>query len=79
MTKEYAEKLALPYIGDAKTLCVTSDGAVYVDNDIAYMEQNAKERNLKIFVLKDVEQVAEVKEVKEATEVAEKPKSNKKK
>ncbi len=61
----FAQKLASKYIGleRTKTLCVTSDGGVFINNDIKFMKEYAKERNLKIFVFKDEQKVQEEKPV----------------
>lgn len=66
MTQEFADNLAKPHLESSKTLCVTSDGGVYINSDIAQMKAIAKERNLQIFVYKGEEiNVAEAKEAKE--------------
>lgn len=85
----FAQKLASKYVGldKTKTLCVTSDGGVFINNDISFMREYAKERNLKIFVFKDEQKVQEenpVEVVEEKKEVVEpvkedKPKKEKKK
>jgi hypothetical protein len=66
-----------------KTLCVTSDGGVFINNPIDFMEAYAKERNLKIFVFKndaDILKKEEVVEINEVTKVkTEEPKKTKKK
>jgi hypothetical protein len=70
MTKEFADKLAQPYLATAETLCVMSDGGVYINNDIEVMKQNALDRNTKIFIYKENVSIAE--------EVIEEKKSKKK-
>lgn len=78
MELKYAQQLASKHLNleTTKTLCVTSDGGVFINNPIDFMEAYAKERNLKIFVLKN--DIEEVVEQIEATK-DEKPKKEKKK
>lgn len=80
----YAQQLASKHLNleSTKTLCVTSDGGVFINNDIDFMEAYAKERNLKIFVFKGKSEKKEdvIAENNEATEVkTEEPKKSKKK
>jgi hypothetical protein len=70
MTKDFADQLAQPYLSTAETLCVMSDGGVYINNDIEAMKQNALDRNVKIFIYKEKVVIAE--------EVIEEKKSKKK-
>lgn len=80
MTQEHAQKEASKHLNnpDVKTLCVLSDGGVYINNDLEVMKQNALDRGKKIFIFKGetekldevvAEQVEEVK-----TEEPKKPK-----
>lgn len=62
MTQEFADNLAQPYLETAVTLCVMSDGGVYINNDIATMKQNALDRNVKIFIYKGEEEIVEATE-----------------
>lgn len=81
MEVNYAQQLASKFIGleTTKTLCVTSDGGVFINNEIEFMKAYAKERNLKIFVFKDdKEEVAKEQEVIEPVK-EDKPKKEKKK
>lgn len=57
MELEYAQKLASQFIGmdTTETLCVFSNGEVYINNDINSMKQVASEKGVKIFVFKDKE------------------------
>jgi len=79
MQIQYAQQLASQHLNleTTKTLCVTSDGGVFINNPIDFMEAYAKERNLKIFVFKND---IEVEEKQEVTDVkTEEPKKQKKK
>lgn len=55
MNEEKARELAAKYIADAITVCVTSDGGVFVNNSIEVMKKHAKANKLQIFVLKGEE------------------------
>jgi hypothetical protein len=63
MTLEKAKALAAPHAicEDYKTIVVTSDGAVYLDNPIAAMKQHAKEHKLDLYIIRgeDVENTNE--------------------
>lgn len=54
MTKEQAELIAQPYLNDANTtVIVTSDFAVYLNNDVEQMQEHANNNKLEIFVIKN--------------------------
>lgn len=53
MKLEQAEELGKKHLEGADTVCVTSDGGVYVNNNIEQMRGHAKANKLDIFVLKD--------------------------
>ena len=55
MTEEKAIELARVHLANdkVKTVCVTSDGGVYIDNDVEKMKAHAKANKLEVFVLKD--------------------------
>lgn len=76
MTQSHAQELSSQYLETAKTLCVTSDGAIYIDNDIAYMRNHAKTNGLEIFVFKGEKEI-KAKSSDENTEALEKDKSKK--
>lgn len=77
----FAQKLASKFIGleKTKTLCVTSDGGVFINNDISFMKEYAKERNLKIFVFKEEQEEKPVEVVEEKQEAVKEEKPKKKK
>lgn len=77
----FAQKLASKFIGleKTKTLCVTSDGGVFINNDIDFMKEYAKERNLKIFVFKEEQEEKPVEVVEEKQEAVKEEKPKKKK
>jgi len=74
MKEEQAIELAKKYLSDekSKTVCVTSDGGVYVNNDVDSMRKHAENNRLSIFVLKDDETKKEKEDRNKA--VAEKEK-----
>jgi hypothetical protein len=54
MTKEQAELIAQPFLNDEnKTVIVTSDYAVYLNNEVEQMEQHALNNKLECFVIKN--------------------------
>lgn len=54
MTKEQAELIAQPYLNDANTtVIVTSDYAVYLNNDVEQMQEHANNNKLECFVIKN--------------------------
>jgi hypothetical protein len=63
MNEEKAKELGAKYLEGARTLCVTSDGGVFVNNSIEVMKKHAKANKLQIFVLKG-EESAEAPKVK---------------
>lgn len=68
MEKEKAFELASQYMESANTLCVMSDGAVYINNDIEKMKAHATELGKEIFVFKeDVNAVVSEVEVKKTS------------
>lgn len=75
MNLEKAKELGAKYLEDSKTLCVVSDGSVFVDNDIDAMKEHAKISGKEIFVLKGEAK----KEVKEIVAKTEAPKKSSKK
>jgi hypothetical protein len=82
MTQEHAQKEASKHLNnpDVKTLCVLSDGGVYINNDLEVMKQNALDRGKKIFIFKGETETTEDVVTKEVEEVkTEEPKKSKKK
>lgn len=61
MTKEQAYELAKKHIEGATTLCVLSDGSVFIDNDVDSMKKHAADTKKDIFVLKGEEKAEEPK------------------
>lgn len=54
MTKEQAELIAQPYLNDANaTVIVTSDYAIYLNNDVEQMQEHANNNKLECFVIKN--------------------------
>lgn len=52
MDIEYAQILTLKHKHTAKTIHVTSDGAVYLNGDIEAIEKHAKKHDLELFHIK---------------------------
>lgn len=54
MTKEQAELIAQPFLNDANsTVIITSDYAVYLNNDVEQMQEHANNNKLECFVIKN--------------------------
>lgn len=66
MTKEFADNLAKPHLESSETLCVMSDGGVYINNDIATMKKIAVERKMEIFVYKGEQEASETPKAKKS-------------
>lgn len=64
MTKEFADNLAKPYMETSETLCVLSDGGVYINSDVDYMKGVAKEKGFDIFIYKEKEKSEQKEEIK---------------
>jgi len=57
ITLEKAQELAAPHTisEDYKTIVVTGDGAVYLDNPIEAMKQHAKDHKLELYIIRGEE------------------------
>ena len=78
MEREKAELIAKNYLNneDIKTLIVTSDNGVFIDNEVEAMRKHCLENKLEMVVLKGLEAGPQNKplEVEETPEVEEKQK-----
>lgn len=81
MEIQKAKQLAANYINDesVKTLVVTSDNGVYVNNDVEAMQKHCDENRLTMIVLKDDSELAhESSEDEIGDEQPDKPKRGRK-
>lgn len=54
MTKEQAELIAQPFLNESNTtVIVTSDYAVYLNNEVEQMQEYANNNKLECFVIKN--------------------------
>ena len=73
MNLDKAKELGAKHIESSDTLCVMSDGSVFINNDVDAMKEHAKLSGKELFILKG-EKKAEVKfeEPKEEKKAAKK-------